>query len=136
MKRFLIIAVLLGFSLLNMGAYFGFTPTLADIVPTPSPSPSSNLGVENLTIQKVFDIIVGIACFMIRISIAIIVIAVIFYGIKFLVSQGDPTAVGDAKRALGWAVVGILVIFGTYTIIKTVSYVVGGGGNVSVLDCS
>jgi hypothetical protein len=93
-------------------------------------------GVEDLSIQKVFGIIVGLACYLIQISIVLIVIAVIYYGFKFLISQGDPTKVGEAKKALGWGVVGIIVIFGTYTIIKTVNSAVGSTTPITILDCS
>ncbi len=105
-----------------------------------TPTTTTPPGVD-LTIQKLFDIIVALACYLIRVSIILMVMAVIYYGFKFLISQGDPTAVGEAKKALGWGVVGIIVIFGTYTIIKTVNnaVAVAGGGSAStinLLDCS
>jgi hypothetical protein len=139
MKRYLLIALLVACSLVNTAFHFGFLDPVHAInltnTPTPSSSPASGMGV-NLTIDKIFGIITGIACFLIRISIALIVIALIYYGIRFLTSQGDPVKVSEAKTALGWAIVGILVIFGTYTIIKTVSYAVGAGGDVGRIVCS
>jgi len=113
----------------------GSAQTVSADIRTNPPASTDGPGVD-LTIQKVFGIITGIACYLIRISIALVVIAIIFYGVKFLISQGDPTKVGEAKKALGWAVVGIVVIFGTYTIIKTVSNAVGAGGNITLLKCS
>jgi len=97
------------------------------------------LGIgENFTIQRVFGIIVGLACYLIRISIILILIAVLYYGFRFLLSRGDPTKVAGAKTALGWGIVGILVIFSTYTIIQTVNYAVtdGEGDDIELLDCS
>lgn len=131
MKTSLLIFLIAG-SLLAASPAFAVDATRT---PIPSASASAAPGVD-LTIQSIYNIIVGIACYLIRISIALMVIAVIFYGIKFLISQGDPGKVEDARKGIGWAVVGILVILGTYTIIKTVSYAVGAGGNISILQCT
>ena len=133
-------------TILIFGVLFGFVvlqatvadPVLAATIIRASPS-STGQGAPgvDLTIQKLFDIIVGLACYLIRISIILIVIAVLFYGFKFLISQGDLTKVGEAKKALGWGVIGILVIFSTYTIIKTVNVAVGGSAsNITLLNCS
>ena len=108
------------------------TVLAVDISPSPTETPQ---GVD-LTIQKVYSIIVGIACYLIRISIALIVIAVLYYGFRFLISQGEPSAVGKAKEGILYAVIGIAVILGTYTIIKTVSYAVDSDAEVTPLDCS
>jgi len=123
--------------------FFGIiAPVMAGIVITATPSPTVSSSTApgpgvNLTIQNVYAIIVGIACYLIRISIALMVIAVIFYGLKFLWSQGDPGKVGDAKKAFLWGIVGILVILGTYTIIQTVNYAVGGAASrITLLNCS
>ncbi|MBI2674205.1 MAG: hypothetical protein HYX22_00500 [Candidatus Yanofskybacteria bacterium] len=76
----------------------------------------------NLTIQDVLRIITGLACWFSSVALVLIVVAVVYFGVKFLMAQGDPTKLGDAKKSFLWGLVGILVILGTYTIIATVAY--------------
>ena len=71
------------------------------------------------------NIIKGLACWIVNAALILIVVAVVFYGIQFLISRGDPGKVGDARKALTWGVVGIIVILGAYTIIATVGYYIG-----------
>ena len=90
----------------------------------------------DLTIEGLKEIIVGLACWFSSVALILIVIAVIFYGAMFLVSRGDPTKVGNARKALTWGIVGIIVILGTYTIIGSVQYAVTGSEDFEfVLQC-
>ena len=79
----------------------------------------------NLTIQDVMDIITGLACWITRVALVFIVVAVIYFGVKFMMAQGDPTKLTEAKKSFLWGLVGILVILGTYTIIATVANALG-----------
>lgn len=56
----------------------------------------------------------------------IMVVMIIWYGFKMMLAQGDPTAFGKARKGLLYAVIGIAVILGTYTIIATVGNAVAG----------
>ena len=87
----------------------------------------SNAPGINLTIDGIFNIINGLACWLADIAIVLMVIAIIFYGIQFLISRGDPGKVTDARKSLTWGIVGILVILGTYTIIASVGNAVTSG---------
>jgi len=75
----------------------------------------------DLTIQDVVGIITGLACWFTRVALVLIVVFVIFYGLKFMVAQGDPTKLVEAKKSFLWGLVGVMVILGTYTIIATVA---------------
>ncbi len=91
----------------------------------------------NLTLNGLMNIINGLACWIANIALVLIVIAIIFYGIMFLVSRGDPSKVGNARKALGWGIVGIIVILGTYTIIASVGNAITGGSySFTPLNCS
>jgi len=79
----------------------------------------------NLTIQDVMDIITGLACWITRVALVFIVVAVVYFGVKFLTAQGDPTKLTEAKKSFLWGLVGIIVILGTYTIIATVANALG-----------
>jgi len=79
----------------------------------------------NLTIQDVLGIITGLACWITRVALVFIVVAVVYFGVKFLTAQGDPTKLTNAKNSFMWGLVGIIVILGTYTIIATVAHSLG-----------
>lgn len=107
---------------------------------TPSPSGISGSAADSpgvdFTIQQVRNIIVGIACWATQISFFIIIIFILFYGFLFFKSQGNPGKVDEAKKALGWGIIGIIVILGAYTIIATVTNALGGQASPIPIDCS
>ncbi len=91
----------------------------------------------NLTIQSVFGIITGLACWFSRFALILIVAYIIIYGIKFMMAQGNPTKYEEAKKSFGWGLIGILVILGTYTIIATVANALGANYTLLIpLNCS
>ena len=93
-------------------------------------------GVD-LTIQSVFGIITGLACWFTRFALILIVVYIVIYGIKFMMAQGNPTKYEEAKKSFTWGLVGVLVILGTYTIIATVANGLGADYSLIVpLDCS
>jgi len=91
----------------------------------------------NLTIQDVMGIITDLACWISRAALAVMVIAIVYYGIKFMMAQGDPTKLTEAKKSFLWGLVGVLVILGTYTIIATVANALGADYTLFIpLRCS
>ena len=98
-----------------------------------SASAEEYTGID-LTIQSVFGIITGLACWFTRFALILMVVMIVFYGIKFMISQGDPTKFGEAKKSFLWALVGTLVILGTYTIILTIADFIGGVGATTALS--
>lgn len=91
----------------------------------------------DLTIQSVFGIITGLACWFTRFALILMVVMIVFYGVKFMTSQGNPTKFGEAKTSFIWALVGVLIILGTYTIIATVANFLGGDYTLIIpLNCS
>ena len=91
----------------------------------------------NLTIQDVMGIITGLACWITRVALVFIVIAIVYYGIKFMTAQGDPTKLTEAKKSFIWGLVGVVVILGTYTIIATVANALGADYTLFIpLRCS
>jgi len=89
----------------------------------------------NLTIQDLLRIFTGLACWISSVALVLMVIAVIYYGIKFMMSQGDPTKLGDAKKSFLWGLAGIAVILGTYTIIATIANALGADFSFIPLSC-
>ena len=90
----------------------------------------------NLDLDGLFNIINGLVCWIADLALILVVLAVVYYGIMFLISRGDPGKVGDARKALTWGIVGILVILGTYTIIMSVEYAITGSNTFNPLSCN
>jgi len=91
----------------------------------------------NLTIQSVFGVITGLACWFTRFALVLMVVYIVFYGIKFMMAQGNETKFGEAKKAFTWGLIGVVVILGTYTIIATVANALGANYSLIVpLNCS
>ncbi|KKT81569.1 MAG: hypothetical protein UW79_C0017G0009 [Candidatus Yanofskybacteria bacterium GW2011_GWA2_44_9] len=92
----------------------------------------------NLTNQDVFDIIVRVACQLTQWAMILIVIALVFYAFLFFKSRGNPQELKGAQTALKWGLIGGIVIFGVYTIIRSVAALVGAQlpGGFLPLTCS
>jgi len=104
---------------------FTLTPT-PTISYTPPPPPGAQSIFENFTLQGVPKIFAGLACYAVRFGIIIFVIWMIYTGIRFLISRGDPTAYGEAKKMFLYSLIGGLLIYGVYTIILTISLFITG----------
>lgn len=88
----------------------------------------------SLSAQRVYEIVLRLSCWLAEISLVIMVIAILIYGLMFMWARGNPQAFSQAKSTFVWGIVGCLVIFGTYTIIATVYVFVAdptGAANVA-----
>jgi len=125
MKSNILKSKILGFILLLSTFYFLLsTSVFAQSIFTTG---LSNSPGAVFTITNLIKLISGLACYAIRFAIIASVIALVVYGIMFLKSRGNPQEFGGAKKALTWGLVGVAVIFGVFTIILTVSSLVGYG---------
>lgn len=86
---------------------------------------AEDLPEYDLTIQSIFAIINGLVCWMARVSYLIMVIMLVFWGIQFFLSKGEPAKYDKARTGLKYAVIGIAVVLAAYTIIATVANAVG-----------
>lgn len=77
--------------------------------------------------------LVTIANELVKIALRIIgvigVIMVVWFGLQMVMSRGDATKFGEARKGLLWALVGLLVVFGVWTIIATVQKAVESVGS-------
>jgi hypothetical protein len=63
------------------------------------------------------------------------VILVIFGGIKFLMSGGDPVKVEGAKKTVTFALIGLAIIILSFVLIKVISTVTGVRCSVLGINC-
>lgn len=88
----------------------------------------SGLPGVDVTVQSLFFIIEGLACWASRFVMIVMVIMIIWYGVQMMAAQGNDTKFTAARKSLNYAIIGILVVMGTYTIIATV------GNSIQALD--
>ena len=93
---------------------------------------SSQPGID-LTVQSLYGILQGLACYASDVILVAMVLAIIWYGFQMMIAQGNDTKFSAARKSLTYAVVGIAVILGTYTIIATVGNAVTGLGTTKTV---
>lgn len=91
-------------------------------------------GVD-LTVDKVIETITRLVCWFAQAASTLMVIAIIYYGIRITMAGGDETKLTENKKALGWALVGLVVLLGSYVIIATVASAVGADTSIIPLSC-
>ena len=84
--------------------------------------------LESFTLWKIPVILSGLACYFASFALVLLAGWMVYSGIKFLLSRGEPTAYGEAKKNFLWTLVGGLVIYGVYTIILSVTAFFGVTG--------
>lgn len=55
------------------------------------------------------------------------VVFIIFGGIKFITSGGDPKAAEGARKTLTWAIIGLIVILLSFAIVRLIAQTTGVG---------
>ncbi len=60
--------------------------------------------------------LLNILAFIIRIGTIIVILMMVFVGYKFVVAQGEPAKITEARAMLLWTVVGALILLGSQAI--------------------
>ncbi|MDP2648258.1 MAG: hypothetical protein Q8P35_03400 [Candidatus Yanofskybacteria bacterium] len=121
---FLLCIVILGFSV-ESSSFLSSTIFESDQVSTQ----------YDLTIERVIGIIMGLTCWFARIAIAILIGALVFYGIQIIWSRGSQTNYQAAKKSFAAAIIGAFIILGVYTIVATVAGALGVEASFIPLSC-
>ncbi|MBX4189918.1 hypothetical protein KW791_01290 [Candidatus Parcubacteria bacterium] len=91
----------------------------------------------DITVQSLFGILTGLACWATRLALIAVVLALVWYGLQFILSQGNPTKFAGAKKSFWYGILGVVVIMATYTIIATIANAFGADYTLFLpLDCS
>ncbi len=56
---------------------------------------------------------------------AVAVIMIIYAGIRFITSRGDPKAVQGARQVMTWAIIGLLIVLVSFGIIMLIAKLTG-----------
>jgi hypothetical protein len=91
-------------------------------------TPLGNTG-SSFTYQRLVTIVTELVKIALQIGEVVAVGAIVYFGLRMVISRGDETKFSEAKKGLQFAVLGALIIFGVYTIIATVQRAVESVGN-------
>jgi hypothetical protein len=70
----------------------------------------------------------SILAFVVRIGAIIVVLMVVYVGYKFVVAQGEPGKISEARKALLWTIVGALILLGAEAIAAAIQATVSALG--------
>ncbi|HWC58040.1 MAG TPA: hypothetical protein VG621_03810 [Candidatus Paceibacterota bacterium] len=90
-------------------------------------APSSNTGIavdvhldNPLKVSTIQDAVQFFVNTLIKVAIPFVVVFFIWSGLKFILAQGNPTKITAAKKMFWYTVIGMLLIFGAWTITNAI----------------
>ena len=90
--------------------------------------PLGNTG-SDFTYERLVTIVTELVNIFLRIAAVVAAGFIVWYGVRMVLSRGEPGKFSEARKGLLWAMLGAAVIFGVYTIIATVQKAVQSVGN-------
>ncbi len=92
-------------------------------LPNPT-NPISGGGGSAITVGEITDLIQRFARWLIVISVVIAVIIIIYGGIMWMLSRGNDTKAGEAKKIVWNGIIGAAVVLAVGVILQTVAAIV------------
>lgn len=89
----------------------------AAVLNTPTPPTSG----QALSLQEIEDLVKRIAQFLIIVSVIIAVIFIVWGGILYMASRGDPEKAETAKSTIFNGIIGAAVVLGVGVILQTLA---------------
>jgi len=105
-------------------------PTATTDADAPPAAPPANYDLvnplgEDVSLQEVFA---RILTFFTAISGSLALLMFVYGGVMWLTSGGETGRIETGKKAITWSVIGLLVIFGSYAVLRALFVALGGGG--------
>lgn len=89
-------------------------------------SNANNLNIDNpLGTDSFVDLFVGIANWVAGIVATLAVIVIVFGGIQYLLSGGNEEKITQANKTIQWAIIGLIVVVLSWSLLKTVLTILG-----------
>jgi len=82
-------------------------------------------GTQIVTLDCIAPLVGNLLLWAITLAGAVALIFVIFGGFKFLTSGGEKEKVEGARKTITWALIGLVVIFSSFAILRLVGQVTG-----------
>lgn len=80
-------------------------------------------GALTATLDCIFPLITNIIYWLILFSGTVALVMIIVSGIRFITSGGDAKTVETTKKALTYAILGLLLVFLSFFILNTIAYI-------------
>lgn len=92
---------------------------------------SSDVNLPTLQYDSIADVLGLVLNLLIGVGVALVVIFMVWAGIQYVFSKGDPKAADSARLALTHAIIGLVIILAAGTIKLIVQNTIGAG-NVAI----
>lgn len=70
--------------------------------------------------SNITDLINGLVDITLKLGTIIAVLALVWIGLKFILAQGDPKKIQEAKQMLQWVIIGIALLFSAKIIVEII----------------
>ncbi len=87
---------------------------------------------ENVSIPWIMEYIQGVYKYLVGVAIFLAIIMVSIAGLRWMTSGGNASVIGDAKKQIGNAVIGLLLVFGIVVILQTINPQLINLGNINI----
>ncbi len=105
--------------------------TSTDGASAPSNSNNTLSKISNpLKANSIKEVIFLLVDVMIYVGTALAILAIIYVGFKFVLAQGKPDDITEAKKQLGWILVGLAILISAKTIVLIVQNTLSDAGVV------
>ena len=102
-----------------------FAPILANYVNAQTTTPTASTSPAKLSnpikATSFLGLIETLLAVVWKLGIPVIVLAIIYTGWLFVVAQGNPKKLDEAKKTLYWVIIGATLILGSYILAKAIA---------------
>lgn len=90
---------------------------------SPSPNPTGKADIPSLgCLAQIVTNVIGIAFLFLG---AVTVLFLLWGAIRFVISRGDPKGIQEAQKTMTYAIIGTVVVLGTFILINMVTTAFG-----------
>ncbi|GEM_PF-1268553 len=79
------------------------------------------------TLTDVMQVFVNVSNFVLGVVGSLVLVMFVYGGLRFLTSQGNPDGIKAGKQAMTGSAIGLLIVFGAFTLITVATGVLRGG---------
>lgn len=115
-------------SLTTIATYLYLTAYVHAATPRPLVAPPTGAVASDLDVTNIPTLLVNIVS---ALAIVLAVLYLMFGGIKLITAKGDRAAVESARKHIFSAVIGLIVVFGTFLILQFIFNVLGAENPLS-----
>lgn len=104
-----------------------FANVCSDARPESSTDPCVCRGQGLCTVDNILQVIVNVSYLILALSGSAALIALVYGGLEWVISAGNPERIKRGKDALSGAAIGLAIVFGAYVVINLLISVLNSG---------